>query len=143
MWNPVGPEPQTMWEVTHRQKDIQYSSRVASHIARQQQLHRMRHVIDDLAKLLPESMRNSQQARALTSYGCPTTMHVVRLLAPQLDNENHTKDVDFSPGSIAARWEAGYAKTMRALELAPWEAAFDPLEGVILHDPEAALLAAE
>ena len=24
-------------------------------------------------------------------------MHVVRLLAPQLENENHTKDVDFSP----------------------------------------------
>ena len=32
MWNPVGPEPETMWEVLHRQKDIQYSSRVASHI---------------------------------------------------------------------------------------------------------------
>src|SRR5262245_49047245 len=32
MWNPFGPEPKTMWEVLHRQKDIQYSSRVASHI---------------------------------------------------------------------------------------------------------------
>jgi hypothetical protein len=53
-------------------------------------------------------------------------MHVVRLLAPQLDNENHTKDVDFSPGSIRMRWEAGYEKTMRALEQAPWEQAFDP-----------------
>ena len=35
MWNPVGPEPETIWEVMHRQKDIQYSSRVATHIARQ------------------------------------------------------------------------------------------------------------
>ena len=143
LWNPMGEEPSTIWEVLNRHKDIQYSSRVASHIARQQQLHRMRHIIDDLAKLLPESMRNSQQARALTSYGCPTTMHVVRLLAPQLDNENHTKDVDFSPGSIRMRWEAGYEKTMRALEQAPWEQAFDPLDGVILHEPAPALLAAE
>ena len=70
-------------------------------------------------------------------------MHVVRLLAPQLDNENHTKDVDFSPGSIRMRWEAGYEKTMQALEQAPWEQAFDPLDGVILHEPEPALLAAE
>ena len=37
MWNPIGPEPGTIWEVLNRQKDIQYSSRIASHIARQQQ----------------------------------------------------------------------------------------------------------
>ena len=60
-------------------------------------------------------------------------MHVVRLLAPQLENENHTKDVDFSPSGIRMRWDAGYEKTMRALEQAAWEGDFDPLEGVILH----------
>ena len=119
----------------NRQKDIQYSSRVASHIARQRQLHHMRHIINDLAGLLPDDVRGAPQVRALTAYGCPTVMHVVRLLAPQLDNENHTKDVDFSPGSIRTRWEAGYENTMRALEQAPWERAFDPLDGVILHEP--------
>ena len=135
LWNPVGDEPGTIWEVLNRHKDIQYSSRVASHIARQQQLHRMRHVIDDLAKLVPESVRVSPQARALTAYGCPTTMHVVRLLAPQLDNENHTKDVDFSPSSIRMRWQAGYEKTMHTLEQAPWARDVDLREGVILHEP--------
>jgi NTE family protein len=34
MWNPNGPEPKTIWEVMGRQKDLQYSSRAASHIAR-------------------------------------------------------------------------------------------------------------
>ena len=42
----------------------------------------------DLAELLPESVRVSPDARALTSYGCPTTMHVVRLLAPLLADKN-------------------------------------------------------
>jgi NTE family protein len=143
LWNPMGEEPGTIWEVLNRQKDIQYSSRVASHIERQRQLHHMRHLINDLAKLLPDNLRNAPETRALTAYGCPTVMHVVRLLAPQLDNENHTKDVDFSPGSIATRWKAGYAKTMRALEQAPWERAFYAHEGVVLHEPEPALLAAE
>ena len=55
MWNPYGAEPTTMAEVLNRQKDIQYSSRVASHIARQQQIHRLRHVISELAEHLPES----------------------------------------------------------------------------------------
>jgi len=143
LWNPVGEEPGTIWEVLNRQKDIQYSSRVASHIDRQRQMHHMRHIISDLANLLPDNVRDAPETKELIAHGCPTVMHVVRLLAPQLDNENHTKDVDFSPGSLTARWEAGYAKTMRALERALWESGFDPLDGVILHDPEAAPLAAE
>jgi NTE family protein len=142
LWNPMGQEPRNIWEVLNRHKDIQYSSRVASHIARQRQLHHMRHIIRDLAKLLPEEVRRTQQAQALAAYGCHTTAHVVRLQAPQLDNENHTKDIDFTPSSIQMRWEAGYAKTMRALEQAPWEGEFDAQEGVILHEPRADIMVA-
>jgi len=80
----------------------------------------------------------------LAEYGCRTQMHVVRLLAPRLDNENHTKDIDFSASGIRQRWEAGYADTVRALQRAAWDDDCDPLEGVILHDPEAEVaLAAE
>ena len=135
MWNPIGPEPVTMWDVLHRQKDIQYSSRVASHIARQQQTHRLRHVVKQLAGMIPETARNSELVRDLAEYGCTTQMHVVRLLAPRLDSEDQTKDVDFSPSGIRDRWAAGYASTRRAIERAPWQGAFDPLEGVILHEP--------
>ena len=142
LWNPMGDEPNTIWEVLNRHKDIQYSSRVASHIARQRQMHKMRHIIRDLAKLLPDDVRRTQEAQLLSAFGCHTTMHVVRLLAPQLENENHTKDVDFSPSSIRMRWEAGYTNTMRALEQAPWEREFDPLEGVILHEPRPEMLEA-
>jgi NTE family protein len=135
MWNPDGAEPETMWEVLHRQKDIQYSSRVASHIARQKQTHRLRHVIKELIEHIPEAERNSAAVRELAAYGCLTRMHVVRLLAPRLDDEDHTKDVDFSPSGICRRWEAGYAGARQALDAAPWQGEFDPLEGVILHEP--------
>ena len=102
----------------------------------------MRHIIRDLTKMLPEEIRRTQEAQALAAYGCHTTMHVVRLLAPQLEKENHTKDVDFSPSSIRMRWEAGYTKTMRALEQAPWEGDFDSQEGVILHEPQSEIMLA-
>jgi len=134
LWNPTGPEPESMWDVLHRHKDIQYSSRVASHIARQRQVHCLRHVISELAKHVPEERRLNPEVRALTSYGCVTRMHVVRLLAPRFDGENHTKDVDFTPGGIAKRWEAGYRATRRAIDEMPWQGAADPLEGVILHE---------
>jgi len=47
VWNPNGPEPKTIWDVMARQKDLQYSSRAASHIARQKQIHKLRHVISE------------------------------------------------------------------------------------------------
>jgi NTE family protein len=134
MWNPVGPEPETIWEVLHRQKDIQYSSRVATHIARQAQIHHLRHVIRELALLLPDDVRRTAAVKELTGYGCLTRMHVVRLLWPGHDAEDHTKDVDFSPSGIRRRWEAGYEKTLRAIDGAPWKGDFDPIEGVYLHE---------
>ena len=134
MWNPAGAEPVTMAEVLNRQKDIQYSSRISSHIARQQQAHRLRHIIGQLSARLSDAERNSEAVRELTGYGCKTTMHVVRLLAPQLDMESHTKDIDFSRSGITKRWEAGYSHTRAVLDRSPWVGAFDPLSGVILHE---------
>jgi NTE family protein len=135
MWNPMGAEPETIWEVLHRHKDIQYSSRVASHIARQRQVHKLRHVVSELVKFIPEGERDNPVVKDLAEYGCRTRMHVVRLLAPRLDNENHTKDIDFSEAGIRRRWEAGYADTARALQRAAWKDDCGPLEGVILHEP--------
>jgi len=134
LWNPTGPEPRSIWEVLHRQKDIQYSSRIASHITRQQQTHRLRHVVSQLVRYLPDDVRKSEAVRELASYGCVTQMHVIRLLAPRLKNENHTKDIDFTPSGIRMRRQAGYEATMQALKKSPWQGKFDPIEGVILHE---------
>ena len=113
-------------------------SRSRSHAARQNQTHKLRHVIAELAKRLPEDDRNDNMVRELASYGCLTQMHVVALVAPTLPGEDHTKDIDFSGAGIRARWEAGYAQAQAAIARAPWTAPADPLEGVILHRVDAA-----
>jgi len=123
--------------VLTRQKDLQYASRAATHIARQKQLHKLRHVIRELAAKLPADIAATPEASELASYGCVTRMHVVRLLAPALAGEDHAKDIDFSRTGIKQRWQAGYADTKRVLAQAPWEGEFDPLEGFILHEAEA------
>jgi NTE family protein len=137
LWNPEGDEPRSIWEVMHRQKDIQYSSRVASHITRQMQLHRLRHIIGELGMRLPEDALMSPEVQELLSWGCQTRMHVVRLLAPRIDREDQTKDVDFSAGGIRDRWQAGLRDTRAALAARAWEAPADPLSGVILHESSA------
>lgn len=134
LWNPHGSEPRTIWEVMNRQKDLQYSSRAATHIKRQRQLHYLRHVIAELSRKLPEEIRKDPEVARLAQHGCLTRMHVVRLLAPVLDNEDHTKDIDFSAQGIRSRWKAGYRHMQETLEQAPWRATVDPTEGFVLHE---------
>ena len=135
LWHPAGPEPETIWQILNRQKDIQYSSRIASHIMRQLETHKLRHVINQLLEYVPEEVKREPLVKELAGYSCKTRMHVVRLLAPRLDNESHTKDIDFSPAGICRRWQTGYADTMRALTQQPWIGEFGPLDGVVLHEP--------
>jgi NTE family protein len=136
LWNPTGPEPRTLSDVQLRQKDIQFASRFDSHLMRQQQIHRLRHVIKELAQRVPPEAADDDSCRALARWGCSTRMHVVRLMAPRLTGEDQAKDIDFSRTGIDARREAGYQDTCRALQLQPWNLPVDPLEGVIVHDFE-------
>lgn len=138
MWNPAGPEPESIWQVSERQKDIQYASRTDSHIARQQQIHRLRHVIRELARHVPEAERASPAVRRLAAWGCETTMHLVKLAAPRLASDNQLKDIDFTPAGIAARRQAGYDAARRAIAARPWELPTDPTEGLTVFDPDAA-----
>lgn len=62
--------------------------------------HRLRHVIKQLVGYTADEVGNSEAVRELAGYGCLARMHVVRLLAPRVDKEDHTKDVDFSPAGI-------------------------------------------
>ena len=110
-----------------------FRSRADSHIARQKQIHRLRHVIRELARELPASRQHDAHVKELAAWGCSTTMHVAHLVAPRLDGEDHTKDIDFTPAGVHARREAGYADTQRMIERAPWRAPTDPIEGVIEH----------
>ena len=134
IWNPHGPEPSCIWDVLNRQKDLQYSSRANAHIQRQRQIHRLRHIIAELADMVPEGARRGNAFGQMKGYGCTTRMHVVRLLAPSLEHEDHSKDIDFSPDGIRQRRDAGYRHTMQTLEQAPWRADADPLEGFVLHE---------
>jgi NTE family protein len=133
VWHQAGPEPESIWQVMGRQKDIQYASRADSHIARQKQIHRLRHVIRDLAQLLPPAERAKARVRELAAWGCSTTLHVAHLVSPRLKGDDHTKDIDFTPEGVRERRETGYADTIAMLDRAPWQAEFDPLEGVIEH----------
>jgi NTE family protein len=136
MWHAAGPEPESIWQVVNRQKDIQYASRADSHIMRQEHIHQLRHIVRELVRRMPEEQRDTPEVKEMAGYGCGTLMHIVRLNAPRLDHEDHLRDIDFTSSGIRARWQAGYADTMRTVERRPWQKPIDPMMGVAVHDPE-------
>ena len=142
LWNPDGADPKTIGAVNHRLKDLQYASRTSTHISRQRQIHRLRHIVAELAARLPHEAREDKAIREMAAYGCLTNMHVVRLLAPDLDHADESKDIDFSREGIAARWRAGLEDARRMIAQAPWEKPVDPLAGFHLHEmnPERGIL---
>ena len=84
----------------NRQKDIQYASR-ASATSRGSSRFIACATWCATAARLPKDHGQRPEVAELASYGCGTTMHLVRLLAPRLDNEDHTKDIDFSAAGSA------------------------------------------
>jgi NTE family protein len=133
LWHQEGPEPESIQQVLGRQKDIQFASRTDSHIARQKELHRMRHIIQALTSHLKPAQREEVAIKELAAWGCSTTMHIAHLVAPRLDSEDASKDIDFSATGVEIRREAGYKDTQQMLARAPWAAPTDPIEGVIEH----------
>ena len=134
LWRKEGAVPLSVQEAMGRHKDIQYASRAETHTAHQQQLHELRHVISQLGDLLPARSRNAPELRALLDHGCKTVMHFVPLRTPEFAGEDHTKDIDFSPSTVAARWAKGHELAWEQLRRAPWQAPVDPLSGVVVHD---------
>ncbi|HXZ09485.1 MAG TPA: patatin-like phospholipase family protein [Paraburkholderia sp.] len=130
LWPAQGPEPKSILQVMSRQRDIQYSSRAESHLERQKQIHRLRHVIRELGHHIPEAQRQSPEVQELLGWGCGTTMQVVELDAPAFDGDDLNRDIDFSSRGIERRWARGYEDTSRALQQAPWREALDPMEGI-------------
>jgi len=134
VWNPSGPEPQSLLQVLGRQKEIQYASRSKSHLRRQDQIHRLRHVIRELANRLPGELRGDSVVSDLVSYGCATRMHLINLEAARIEGEDVNRDIDFTSAGVRARREAGYAAARRMIERQPWQHEGDLLDGIVVHD---------
>lgn len=133
LWQQKNNLPDTMLQVTNRLKDIQFASRAESHLSRQQQIHHLRHVVRELGRILPQGTQAKPEIQALLDLGCGTVMHVLPMQVPALSGEDHTKDLDFTPGSIRARWDAGREYAKQKILEAPWNKEIDPTMGIVVH----------
>lgn len=134
LWVNGGGEPQSMEEVLNREKSIGFSSRVHDQVARQVQLHRLRHVIRELMEMLPPEKRQMLRERDFGEYEREAVMHLVQLNVQGLESEGVFRDIDFTRAAIHERWDAGYADTRRILAEQPWNKPVTLVNGIAVHN---------
>ncbi len=134
LWSPDGSEPISLDEVQTRQKDVTFASRSKRHIDDYVTTHRLQHKLRELYARMPPEQRTAADEEELASLGCDATLHIVRVPYAGRDWHMAAKDVNFSSGSIAWRWDQGYRDAQRALKHAGWLSFVTEDTAVVVHE---------
>ena len=130
--------PTNLDQVHEREKDIRYSSRTRLATNALRERHDIRHAINELHKLLPPEIANTEQAKRLYDHGCVTTMDVVQLIYRPDEPQGSLKDFEFSRPTMELRWRQGLADARTTLQASPWLALMPSELGVrvfdVIHD---------
>ncbi len=133
-----GRLPANLDEVNERDKDIRYSSRTRFTTNTLREKHDVRHAINELHKLLPPDIANTEQAKRLYEHGCVTEMDIVQLIYRPTEPQGALKDFEFSRPTMEMRWQQGLSDARATLHASPWLAPTPKELGVrvfdVLHD---------
>ena len=133
-----GRVPTNLDEVHEREKDIRYSSRTMMSTNSLREKHDVRHAINELHKLLPADLANTEQAKRLYEHGCVTQMDIVQLIYRPIEPQGALKDFEFSRSTMEARWQQGFSDARSNLHASPWLAPMPRDLGVrvfdVIHD---------
>jgi NTE family protein len=131
---PEGRLPRDLDEVNEREKDLRYSSRTLVSTKAFRDKHEVRHAINELHKLLPPDLANTEQAKRLYEHGCVTEMDIVQLIYHPVEPQGAFKDYEFSRGTMEARWRQGLSDARATLQASPWLAPMPSELGVRVFD---------
>jgi NTE family protein len=129
-----GQLPQTLSEVTHREKEVRYSSRTRLNTDTFRELQTLRRAARRLYRKLPDELKTDPDAHCLNERGCDAAITIVHLIHRKAAYESQSKDYEFSRLSVEEHWEAGRNDVRRTLGHKAWKAREMPTEGVTVFD---------
>jgi NTE family protein len=115
LWSARGELPGNLAEVVTRQKEIQYSSRTRANTDQFKRLQRLRCALASLLSKLPDELRDSEEAKLLSSSADHKVYNIVQLIYRSKHYEGHSKDYEFSRLTMQEHWRAGYHDAVRTL----------------------------
>jgi NTE family protein len=115
LWSARGDFPRDLAEVETRRKEIIYSSRTRASTSSFKRMQRMRNAAAKLSADMPEQVRNSPEMEVLQSMIEHKAYNIIQLIYRAKTYEGHSKDYEFSRGSMEEHWRAGYHDAVRTL----------------------------
>ena len=115
LWSARGEFPRNVLEVITREKEIRYSSRTRAGTDQFKHVQRLRRAAAGLLEKLPESLRNTPEAKLLSTAADRKVYNVIQLIYRARNYEGHSKDYEFSRLSMEEHWRAGYHDARRTL----------------------------
>ena len=140
LFSAVGPLPETLFDISQREKDIRYSSRTRLNTDIFKNFQTVRRAIQRLAPIMPANIKNTLDWQLLSAAGCDAAITIVHLINRRAAYSTQSNDYEFSRFTIEEHWQAGGADVARTLEHPNWKNRKPPTEGVTVLDltnPEA------
>jgi NTE family protein len=120
LWAARGELPGDLAAVAERQKDITYSSRTRQNTDSFEEVQNLRRAVAKLLEHVPEHVRRHPDVASVADRGCTAVMTIIQLVYRRKHWETHTKDFEFSLGTMREHWSAGYDDTLATLAHADW-----------------------
>lgn len=108
LWSALGKLPSNIFEVSERQKDIQYSSRTRAITDAIRNIHYMRQLLLDTLEHIPEPVRKADPFFAkVEQQAMGSRFNIIQMIYKNKAAEGHYKDAEFSAESMQRHWSAG------------------------------------
>ena len=129
-----GPMPETLFDLTQREKDIRYSSRTRLNTDFFREMQTVRRAVRRLEQRLPEDIRNTLDWQLLASAGCDAAITIVHLIHRRAAYSTQSNDYEFSRFTIDEHWNDGRDDVRRTLQHPSWINRQRPIDGVEVLD---------
>ncbi|APT59762.1 hypothetical protein RGI145_20815 [Roseomonas gilardii] len=115
LWSAEGALPGDLMSVAVRMKEIQYSSRTRAATDEFRAKQRLRAAFHVLQRQLPESLRDTPEAKTLAEIADPARYNIVQLIYRSPTYEGQSKDYEFSRRTMEEHWRSGYDNALTTL----------------------------
>ncbi len=134
LFSAKGPMPETLFDVSQREKEIRYSSRTRLNTDIFRDMQTIRRAVKRLEQCLPEEIKTSPDWKELSSIGCNAAISIVHLIHRRAAHWTQSNDYEFSRYTIDEHWHDGRDDVERTLRHPAWKNRKSPEVGVTVLD---------
>lgn len=134
LFSAKGPMPETLFDISQREKEIRYSSRTRFNTDIFRELQTMRRLVRRLEARLTDDVKSLDDWKTLARLGCGAAITIVQLIHRRAVYSTQSNDYEFSRFTIDEHWRDGADDVMRTLGNPAWKKRRRPEEGVTVLD---------